>query len=221
MVFGGVHGAAKAERRLRVVGRDETRRSAGSTATPDCERRRHGPRGACAHGGRRRRRRRRRAGSHNARAPPRSRGEGWRGDRRPLARRGAIGPTSQGRPTAARPIITASAPEARSIARASSSEPQSPLTTSGIEIASCTARTARPVGAALVELAAGAAMHCDHPRRRRPRARRASSGALRLASSQPSRIFTVTGRRVAATVAAMRRTAWSRSRISAEPASRR
>ncbi|MGY4352036.1 hypothetical protein ACVWXM_008529 [Bradyrhizobium sp. GM7.3] len=48
-------------------------------------------------------------------------------------------------------------------------------------------------------------------------ARRASSGALRVRSSQPSRIFNVTGTFTAAIVASIRLTARSRSRIKAEP----
>ena len=48
-------------------------------------------------------------------------------------------------------------------------------------------------------------------------ARRASSGALIVVSSQPSRIFSVTGTAVAPTVASISLSAWSRSRISAEP----
>ena len=47
---------------------------------------------------------------------------------------------------------------------------------------------------------------------------RASSGALRLASSQPVRIFKVTGTSTALTVASRIRAAWASSRISAEPA---
>src|SRR6266581_3542990 len=49
-------------------------------------------------------------------------------------------------------------------------------------------------------------------------ARRANSGALIECWSQPSRIFSVTGTATAATAASMRREAWSRSRMSAEPA---
>ena len=62
----------------------------------------------------------------------------------------------------------------------------------------------RPVGPALVELAARAAVHGDHPHAGAPRRRRASSGALIELWSQPSRIFSVTGSGVAATVASIR-----------------
>jgi hypothetical protein len=48
-------------------------------------------------------------------------------------------------------------------------------------------------------------------------ARQASTGALMLRSSQPSRILSVTGRAVAATVDSISVRAWSRSRIRAEP----
>src|SRR6266849_5115403 len=48
-------------------------------------------------------------------------------------------------------------------------------------------------------------------------ARRASSGAFTEPSSQPNRIFRVTGTGAAATVASTRLIAWSRSRISADP----
>jgi hypothetical protein len=48
-------------------------------------------------------------------------------------------------------------------------------------------------------------------------ARRASSGALSERSSQPSRIFSVTGTFTAAIVDSISFTAWSRSRIKAEP----
>src|SRR5882672_9116517 len=48
-------------------------------------------------------------------------------------------------------------------------------------------------------------------------ARRASSGAFTERSSQPNRIFRVTGTGAAATVASTRLIAWSRSRISADP----
>jgi hypothetical protein len=47
---------------------------------------------------------------------------------------------------------------------------------------------------------------------------RASRGALRFLSSQPVRIFSVTGRSTALTVASRIRAAWTSSRISAEPA---
>ncbi len=50
-------------------------------------------------------------------------------------------------------------------------------------------------------------------------ARAASSGALRERSSQPRRIFRVTGRATESTVAFTRVSAWSRSRIRAEPES--
>ncbi len=62
----------------------------------------------------------------------------------------------------------------------------------------------RPVGAALVELAARSSVHRD---RRTPAscARRASSGALIERSSQPSRILSVTGTRTAPTVASIKR----------------
>ncbi len=49
-------------------------------------------------------------------------------------------------------------------------------------------------------------------------ARSASSGALRETSSQPSRIFSVTGTLTALTTASISVSAWSRSRISADPA---
>ena len=48
-------------------------------------------------------------------------------------------------------------------------------------------------------------------------ARRASSGEVREKSSQPSRIFNVTGTRTACTTASIKVSAWGRSRISAEP----
>jgi hypothetical protein len=48
-------------------------------------------------------------------------------------------------------------------------------------------------------------------------ARRASSGALMVRWSHPSRIFSVTGTDTAAMVASINDRAWSRSRISAEP----
>ena len=51
-------------------------------------------------------------------------------------------PASQGAPTAARPTISAFAPESASIAFASSRSPQSPLTTTEIEMDSTIARTA-------------------------------------------------------------------------------
>ena len=54
----------------------------------------------------------------------------------------AMSPISQGRPSAARPIITPSAPDAASMASASAAVSQSPLATSGVEIASRTARMA-------------------------------------------------------------------------------
>ena len=50
-------------------------------------------------------------------------------------------------------------------------------------------------------------------------ARRASAGALIDRWSHPSRIFSVTGTSTAATAASIRRSAWSRSRINAEPLS--
>jgi hypothetical protein len=48
-------------------------------------------------------------------------------------------------------------------------------------------------------------------------ARRASSAAFRASSSQPSRVLSVTGTSTAPTTASISRSAWSRSRISAEP----
>jgi 2-C-methyl-D-erythritol 4-phosphate cytidylyltransferase len=50
-----------------------------------------------------------------------------------------------------------------------------------------------------------------------PSARRASSGAFIRSSSQPSRVFSVTGTSTAPTTASISDSAWSRSRISAEP----
>ena len=47
---------------------------------------------------------------------------------------------------------------------------------------------------------------------------RAMSGALRLSSSQPRRILTVTGSGVAFTTASISASAWSGTRISADPA---
>ncbi len=63
--------------------------------------------------------RRRRGARRNGRAPPRAGPRGWARARARPRSAAAIAPTSQGRPTAARPIITASAPEASSMARAS------------------------------------------------------------------------------------------------------
>jgi hypothetical protein len=66
-----------------------------------------------------------------------------------VRRKLAICPTSQGWPTAARPIMTASAPDSRTMAAASSAEVQSPLTTTGTDTLCLTALTAaqsaRPV----------------------------------------------------------------------------
>ena len=50
-------------------------------------------------------------------------------------------------------------------------------------------------------------------------ARRASSGAFRVWSSQPSRIFSVTGTLTALTTERIKACAWSRLRINAEPES--
>ena len=50
-----------------------------------------------------------------------------------------------------------------------------------------------------------------------PSARRARSGAFRHPSSQPSRVFSVTGTSTAPTTASISRSAWSGSRISADP----
>ena len=58
--------------------------------------------------------------------------------------------------------MTASAPDISSAVTASSNEVMSPLTTSGMPIASLTARTAPQSALALVELATGAAVHRDH-----------------------------------------------------------
>ena len=139
--------------------------------------------------------------------------------RSPVARKCAMSPTSQGRPSAARPIMTASAPDMlEHLARVVFGAAQSPLATTGMRTAAFTAAIAAPIGRGRVELLARAAMHGDHRGAFGLRRGAQASAALRDASSQPSRILTLTGTRIASRAAAISRAARSRSRISAAPA---
>ena len=80
----------------------------------------------------------------------------------PVSSRRPIWPGNQGWPCAPRPIMTASAPDISSAVTAFSNEVMSPLTTSGIGDRVPDRAHRAPIRLALVELAAGAAMHGDH-----------------------------------------------------------
>ena len=111
----------------------------------------------------------------------------------PVARKCAISRKIQGRPCAARPIISASAPVAASTARALAGESMSPLATTGIAQRRLHGGDGVVLGLAVVALLARAAVHGDHrdagalgrARQRAPRCARPSH--------QPVRIFSVTG----------------------------
>ena len=84
------------------------------------------------------------------------------------------------------------APEAARAARASLDVQMSPFTTTGIDDAALDRAHRFPVGATFIKLAAGSAMHRDDCTPASC-ARRASSGAFFVRSSQPRRILSVTG----------------------------
>ena len=96
----------------------------------------------------------------------------------PLVRARAIAPTIHGAPMAARPIITARAPEAASIARASSRPAAIAVDDDGRVDRGDHLADRAPVGAAGVALAARARVNRDHRRARLHGAAR-QRGALR------------------------------------------
>ena len=192
----GVEGARqqRAAPRLGVLGRHQRAAQCGRRAAPFRRRRRD----ACARGAGPARAHARRATSRDVRARRRA-GRRRAARERPAGRQRAARSRrrSQGAPIAARPIMTARAPDAASIARASSRLRQSPLTTTGTrdrvdDLARPRANRPRP-GRTGSACAPCTVIMADA--RRLGAAR--EFGRVALASSQPSRVFSVTGARTA------------------------
>jgi hypothetical protein len=125
----------------------------------------------------------------------------------------AISRKIQGRPCAARPIISASAPVAcQHRARLACGESMSPLATTGTRTAAFTAAMVSYSAWPLVALLARAAVHGEH-RHAGASAARASAPRCARCWHQPVRIFSVTGTPCGAQAATTASTIGQRQRL--------
>ena len=140
-------------------------------------------------------RRRTPASPRNARAPrPHSAAPPGAGRAAPPRSSAAIRPAAQGRPRAPRPIITPSAPDCASAARAPAASRMSPLTMHRDPHRALHRRHRRPVRRAGIELRPRAPVHRDHrharrlgPRRELRRVQRWPRPSRAASSASPAR----------------------------------